>query len=291
MKRELRVAAVQCKTLPLEMRGLNIDKMTRIVERIGKKKDLIVFPELSATGYGGDPVTLSFKKRLWEQAEEVPGSLTRTFEKVARKTGCHVAYGTAERSESRYNVHNAAVLVGPEGYVGHIRKTHLTGEDDAPFEAGNEIKVFHTDLGMIGLMVCYDMWFPEVGRLLALKGADLITILSSAFAGGKGGGIGSRRSKKAMWDILPSSIALNNLVHVIACNGAGAIFLGKRLGYWERLGRTRIIDALGNIVGETNSNHEAIVTGTLTRTTLEQARKQYSLLRDRVPRLYKPLIE
>ena len=197
------MAAVQCKTLPLEMGRRNIDKMTRAIGRLGKNNDFIVFPELSATGYGGDPANLSFRKRLWEHAEEIPGPVTRTIEKVARKAGCHVAYGTAERSESRYVVHNAAVLVGPEGYLGHTRKTHQTGEDDAPFKAGNEIRVFHTDLGMIGLMVCYDMWFPEVGRLLALKGAELITILSSAFAGGKGGGIGSRESKRAMWDILP----------------------------------------------------------------------------------------
>jgi predicted amidohydrolase len=94
-----------------------------------------------------------------------------------------------------------------------------------------------------------------------------------------------------MWDVLPRSVALANLLHVIACNGAGKVFLGNRLGYWERLGRSRIINALGEIVSETRTNRETIVQGTLTAAALKEARQQYTLLSDRVPRLYKALTQ
>jgi predicted amidohydrolase len=265
--------------------------MTKMVEKLGSKNDLIVFPELSLTGYGGDPSTLKFRKNLWKHAEEIPGPSTSRMERAAEETGCYVAFGAAERGKRLETVYNAAVLVGPEGYVGHARKTHLVGVDDSPYAGGNRIESFRTKIGRLGLMVCYDMWFPEVGRILTLGGAEVILILSSSFIGGSSGGIGSRQSKQVMWDILPRAIALTNLVHVVACDGSGKVFMGKKLGYWERLGRTRIVDALGRIVGETKRNRATVVEGILERKTFEEARSFYSLLHDRKPKLYKPMVK
>jgi len=283
------VAAVQCATSPIQEKPRNINRIVATILKIGSKNDLVAFPELSVTGYGGDPVTATYRKRLRKEAEEIPGPATSAVEKALEETGCYAAFGIAERDRNSRAVYNSAVLVGPEGLVGRTRKTHLTGEDDSPYHPGDKIQVFRTKLATMGLMICYDMWFPEVGRLLALKGAEVIAILSSTFTGGTAGGIGSRESKRAMWDILPHSVALANLLHVVACNGAGKVFLGKRLGYWERLGRSRIINALGEIVSETRANKEAIIQGTLTAAAFKEARQQYSLLSDRVPRLYKPL--
>ena len=283
------MAAVQCVTFPIQEKSRNISRIIATIDKIGSKNDLVIFPELSVTGYGGDPTTAAYRKCLRKEAEEIPGPATSAIEKAVRETGCYAAFGIAERDENSRAVHNSAVLVGPKGLVGRARKTHLTGEDDSPYRAGDKIQVFRTELATIGLMICYDMWFPEVGRLLALKGAEVIAILSSTFTGGSAGGIGSRESKQAMWDLLPRSVALANLLHVVACNGAGKVFLGNRLGYWERLGRSRIINALGEIVSQTRANNETIVQGTLTAASLKEARQQYSLLSDRIPRLYKPL--
>lgn len=291
LRDRVNVVAVQCETLPLEKKRLNVERMVVTIEKFGKRGSFVVFPELSVTGYGGDPSSSSFRRRLWEEAEDIPGEATRRIERVAKKTGCHVTFGLAERSERPFDVFNAAVLVGPEGYVGHVRKSHLTGEDDSPYQSGRQIEVFETELGRVGMMVCYDMWFPEVARLLALKGAELVAILSSAFAGGPSGGMGSRDSKRAMWNTLPRAIALTNLVHVVACNGAGRVFLGKRLGYWQRLGRTMIIDALGRTVAGAKGNDDVVVKGVVTQESLSQARALYSLLKDRVPELYGPLAE
>ena len=264
--------------------------MIKTVEKLGTKTDLIVFPELSLTGYGGDPSTVKFRKNLWKMAEEIPGPSTSRIERAAIQAGCYVAFGAAERGKRPMLVHNAAILVGPNGYVGHSRKTHLVGVDDSPYTRGDRIEAIHTKIGRLGLMVCYDMWFPEVARILALDGAEVIVILSSSFTGGKSGGIGSKQSKALMWNTLPRATALTNLVHVIACDGAGTVYMGKRLGYWERLGRTRIVDALGRIVCETRSNRATVVEGILTRKCFEEARSFYSLLHDRNPELYSSIV-
>jgi len=290
LRKELRVAAVQCNTLPLDKKEFNVKRIITTIQRTGKTADLMIFPELSVGGYGGDPTSSTFRKLLWKAAEDVPGPTTKRIEKAAKDAGCCVAFGLVLRSNLPFAVHNAAVLVGPDGYMGHTCKTHLSGAyDDAPYYPGREVNVFKSKVGMIGLMICYEMWFPEVGRLLALKGAEVIVSLSSAFAGGSSGGIGTRDSKRAMWDTLPRAIALSNLVHVVACNGAGRVFMGRRLGYWKRLGRTRIINALGGIVAENENDKELIVKGVLTEDVLQTARTCYSLLRDRVPYLYGPL--
>jgi predicted amidohydrolase len=289
MKKEIRVAAVQCVTRPIQEKSRNVNQIVNMILKIGSENDLVIFPELSVTGYGGDPTTATYRRRLLIASEDIPGPTTSTVEKAAREVGCYAAFGIAERARNARGVYNSAVLVGPDGFVGRTRKTHLTGEDDSPYRPGEKIGVLKTKIATFGLMVCYDMWFPEVGRLLALEGAEVIAILSSTFAGGPAGGIGSKETKLAMWDILPRSVALANLLHVVACNGAGKVFLGNRLGYWERLGRSRIINALGEIVSETCTNKEAIVHGELTANSIREARNQYSLLSDRIPRLYKPL--
>ncbi len=265
--------------------------MSKAVKKLGPNNDLIVFPELSLTGYGGDPSTHKFRKNLWNLAEEIPGPSTSRIESEAMETGCYIAFGAAERGKSPKAVYNAAVLVGPDGYVGHTRKTHLVGVDDSPYTRGNRIETFRTKIGRLGLMVCYDMWFPEVGRILALDGAEIIVILSSSFAGGSSGGIGSKQSKQVMWDTLPRSIALTNLLHVVACDGAGRVFMGRKLGYWERLGRTRIVDALGRTVGETKGNRATVVEGILTRKSFEDARSFYSFLQNRNPKLYRLMVK
>ncbi len=114
----MRVTAVQCETFPLQEKLLNINTIVSTVRRIGSKNDLVVFPELSVTGYGGDPTTVTYRKRLRKEAEEIPGPSTRAIEKAAEETGCYVAFGIAERDRNPRVVYNSAVLVGPEGLVG-----------------------------------------------------------------------------------------------------------------------------------------------------------------------------
>lgn len=132
---------------------------------------IIVFPELCTSG-----CMLMTRSAAYAAAERVPDSPTvRALEALAAKRNCYLVAGLPELGEDGVSCYNTAVLVGPEGYIGRHRKLHLWDVDKLYFEPGDlGYQVFSTPLGRIGMLVCYDMWFPENFRILAAMGADLI---------------------------------------------------------------------------------------------------------------------
>jgi predicted amidohydrolase len=137
-----------------------------IAQAAAQKADLVVLGEtLTFVGLG---------KRPSEVAESIPGPATEYFSALAKKHDLYIVAGLFERD--RYLVYNSAVLLGPDGSViGKYRKTCLPrSEIDAGVCAGNEYPVFRTRFGKVGLMVCYDGFFPEVARELANRGAEVI---------------------------------------------------------------------------------------------------------------------
>lgn len=131
--------------------------------------DLVLLPELANTGY-----VFNTRSEAYELSEEVPGGeTTRAWEEFARGRGVYIAAGIAEREGDR--LYNSSVLIGPEGYIGKYRKLHLWNREKLFFEPGDlGLPVFPTPLGRLGMYVCYDMWFPEMTRIYALQGADVI---------------------------------------------------------------------------------------------------------------------
>jgi predicted amidohydrolase len=133
--------------------------------------DLVVLPELCTTGYDfPDAATLT------EQAEPVAGGPTVTaWAAEAARLGVSVVGGLAERAPE--GCYNAAVAVSPGGLVAVYRKAHLFAAEKTLFRPGNTGPVV-ADLpcGRVGLVVCFDLRFPELPRALALAGADLIAV-------------------------------------------------------------------------------------------------------------------
>ncbi len=131
--------------------------------------DLLVLPELFNTGY-----LFSSLREVEELAEEIPGGkTTRRLCELARRSGSFLVAGLAEREADRF--YNSAVLVSPSGYLGTYRKIHLFSEEKRWFLPGDSaLEVFDLGFCRIGIMVCFDWFFPEVMRVLSLKGADLI---------------------------------------------------------------------------------------------------------------------
>lgn len=158
----------------------NIDMMIKHIEEAAKQGvDLIVFPEECVTGLGTRGMNEFFppdKLDSIANAELIPeGPTCQLMAELAKKHDMYIVYGTAETDPDRWTVtHNAAVLVGPEGYIGHHRKVHFPLAERQFHVAGEDFPVFDTKIGKIGLIICYDICFPESARVCALKGADII---------------------------------------------------------------------------------------------------------------------
>ncbi len=131
--------------------------------------DLWVLPELCNSGYN-----FTSWSQAWQTAEEIgSGPFVGYLTSICRERGCYVVSGLNERAGDR--LYNTAVLVGPEGVVGHYRKLHLFLHEKDFFEPGDAgLPVFDIGLCRVGMLVCFDWLFPEVWRILALEGADLI---------------------------------------------------------------------------------------------------------------------
>jgi predicted amidohydrolase len=137
-----------------------------IAEAARQKADLVVLGEtLTSVGLG---------KSFAEVAEPIPGPATQFFGELAQKHRLYIVAGLVERD--RHLVYNTAVLIGPEGeLVGKYRKTCLPRDEvKAGICPGAEYPVFETRFGKVGLMICYDGFFPEVARELANRGAEVI---------------------------------------------------------------------------------------------------------------------
>lgn len=137
----------------------------------GEGSSLVVLPELASTGY-----VFRSREEAASLAEPVPeGPTTRAWTALAAELGIHIVAGIAERSGDR--LYNAAVIVGPAGYLGTYRKAHLWDQENVFFARGDlGFPVFDTALGKVGVAICYDGWFPETFRRLALGGAEIVCI-------------------------------------------------------------------------------------------------------------------
>jgi predicted amidohydrolase len=130
---------------------------------------LLVFPELALSGY-----QFLSKDEARELAEVVPsGPICQRLEQALRGRSLYVVVGLAERDQGQ--VYNSAVLIGPNGYIGTYRKTHLFSEETLWFSPGGTgFQVWDIGMAKIGLLVCFDWFYPEAARTLALKGADIL---------------------------------------------------------------------------------------------------------------------
>lgn len=136
-----------------------------------EKADLVLFPELVVHGH--------CSPNTWEVAEIVPdGPSVRRLSALAREHRLVLAVGMSEKE--RDIVYNTHVLVGPDGYIGKQRKLHLSRDEVNYYKGGREILVFDTGHCKLGMVICYDNQFPEVSRVLALRGAEVLLMPHAA---------------------------------------------------------------------------------------------------------------
>lgn len=153
-------------------------------QAIAEKAELVLFPELVVHGH--------CTPNTWEIAEPVPdGASVRTLVDFAARFNLFVAAGLSEKEHDI--VYNTHVLVGPQGFIGKQRKIHMSRDEALFYKGGREISVFNIGKCRIGTVICYDNQFPEVARIVALKGADVILMPHAA--------------RQGHWDDTPASEA------------------------------------------------------------------------------------
>jgi N-carbamoylputrescine amidase len=170
----LRVACLQIEPHVGE-KERNVARGLELIERAAQAgARLVVLPELCNSGY-----VFETRDEAFLLAEAVPhGPTTETWSAAASRHGMVIVAGIAERDGD--NLYNAAVVVGPRGYIGTYRKNHLWGAENLFFEPGNlGMPVFRIGAGRIACAICYDIWFPETFRLAALQGADLLCVATN----------------------------------------------------------------------------------------------------------------
>jgi len=188
-----------------------------------------------------------------------------------------MVFGMPERSEKFGDViYNTAVLLGPEGYVGKYRKMHLPThsvfEEKRYFRLGYETPIFQTSIGKLGMIICYDVFFPEASRLLKLKGAQLIICISASPA-----------VRRVFFETLTAARAMENVVFLTYVNLVG---VEDGLEFW---GGSRLISPSGKIIAKAKYNEEDLVTGSIDYADLNRVGIFVPTTRDARPELFDQL--
>lgn len=172
--KKFQAGVVQSSFKPLDVER-NISKIESIIENYKRNFpniQLMLFPELATTGY-------FLHSSLVSVAEKEDGFSFQKLSSLSKKYNIFLAYGYAEQGDSG-KIYNSVKLVGPNGdSLANYRKIHLTPLERDFFEAGSEVVSVETKLGRIGLMICWDLTFPELARILALEGTDLLLVPSA----------------------------------------------------------------------------------------------------------------
>jgi len=262
------VAQINCR---VGHKKRNIDLMKKHAKQAKEKgADLVVFPELSLTGYLTRDLTYNL-------AEKIPGPSVDSLEQVAEKENLHMVFGMLEHSDkARGVIYNTAVLLGPKGFVGKYRKlqlpTHSVFEEKRYFRPGYQLPVFETDIGRLGLTICYDMFFPEISRLLRLKGAQLIICISASPA-----------VRRKFFEVFTAARAIENTVFLAYANLVG---IEDGLQFW---GGSRIVAPSGHIIAQAKYDEEDLVTGEVDYSDLKRIETFVPTLRDLRPEFFDSL--
>ncbi len=270
----MRVAVAQMEPkLGESERNLDVG-LGRLEEAAAAGVELLVLPECAIPGYmfGSLEEAMPF-------ADEVPGPSTDALEAACRRLGTHVVCGLLERDGDL--LRNSAVLVGPDGLVGVYRKTHLPFLGVDRFTTpGDELPVFDTPLGRIGVEICYDLRFPEVTRTLALQGAEIVAHPTNF-----------PMAAKVQTELITVARAAENRVYLLTANRVGKERWGEFCGW------SQIVDPFGKRLAEAGETEEALLVADV---EVEKARdKDYVipgeyelyLFGDRRPELYGALVE
>ena len=239
-------------------KAANLARIERTVAEAGA--DLVLFGEMFLTGY----MARDAFPRL---AETIPGPATDRLTKIASEHGAHVLVGMPERDAKGRHLFNAGVLVAPDGELWRYRKIHPANfgpfEEGLYFGRGSEPVLAETRIGKLGLLICYDAFFPELAKAYALRGADILAVISAAPA-----------TSKAFFDKILPARAIENGIFVLYAN-----LIGTELNMVFQ-GGTQAIGPRGEDLGRAGDFREEVVAADVDLRHLRVAREFRPTIRD-----------
>ena len=272
----------------------NLDKMAMWARKAADAgADLVMFGELSVSGYLLDTSGLrspaSGSSEHYLRAEQIPGPATRRLEAIAKEQNLYIAAGMADLQAGV--VYNAFLFVGPDGYIGKQRKLHIPVAEYPYYGNGSGLNVFDIGLCKIGASICFDNWFPETSRILALKGAEVMLspwmwiVPAEASPEKKLAAIESRRERHKRF--FPAR-ALDNAMYVMVLD-----HVGTEAKDFEFPGVSMAIDPYGEVIAESNALQEEMMLVDLKGSEVEKYRTygHHYTLKYRRPEIYGELAE
>jgi predicted amidohydrolase len=257
----------------------NADAIADIYSDLADQVDLVVFPELSLTGYIPLKGYDQRRKRILAEAarQAATTQLNRLIDSTKGRRAALVV-GLMEPASMRDEFHNSVALAEDGQLRAVYRKIHLPVEENHYFLPGDQVVVVETRAGRIALLICYDLLFPEVSRIASLAGADVLVVVSNWL---------DIAHLRRLGEVLPVARALEGHMHVVFVNGVGELEArGRR---WSLYGGSRLVTARGEVVAVAGENEQVLI-GTLPGADLDGASDVFPVMRDRRPDVYTTLV-
>ena len=246
----------------------NLEKMKRYIEK--EEADFYVFGETTLTGY-------TCKDEHRNLAEKINGPSVNFMKKIAKERKAYIVFGMPLASSKVEGVnYNAAILIHPNGKVDSYNKWFLPTfgpfEEKIFFDEGEDINVFKTKFGKIGLIICYDLFFPELCKAYSLQGADMIICISAAPS-----------VNRRFFEALLPARAIENTVFMVYVNIVGT---QEDL---VNFGGSQVIDPLGKLLVKAPYFKENISVCDIDFKKVKFARSNRPVIRDIRPQIYQDL--
>lgn len=265
----------------------NVDEAVKLIrEAAAAGAQIICTQELFKGQYF--PQTIDYKKYDW--AEPIPGPTTNTMQALARELGVVILTSVYERAMDGVYFNTAVVFDADGTDLGKYRKTHIPEGPQyiekyyfTPGDLGYPI--FKTKFGTIGVLICWDEWFPEPSRILALKGADIVFYPSA---------IGSEPDNPELdtsqsWVDAVKAHGIHNNMYIAAVNRVGREESNE--GFMDFYGRSFISDPWGNIVTEAKTKESEVIVAELDLDEIKKARDILQFHRDRRVDMYGEILK
>jgi predicted amidohydrolase len=244
----------------------NLGKIENVCETARKKDtELLIFPELSVTGY-------ICRDDFYQLAEYIDGPSVNYVKKVAKENNTSIVFGMPSLGKVKNVIYNSSIIVSPDeetySYDKLYLPTHSVFEEKRYFRPGNKVKTFDVKGLKIGMSICYDLYFPEIYRILALGGAELVICISA-----------SPSNRKEYFETLIKARAIENGIFMLLVNRVG---IEDGLNFW---GGSQIVGPNGDIIEKGPYYEEKTIYSNVDLRELDKVRPFIPTLRDLRPEI------